>query len=83
MSTLTRRVKQGKRTRPRAVPAALDLLYGVRAIARFMSLSKKQTRTLLKRRAIPCFSLDGVDCALRTSIFDHLKAMELPDGDRS
>ena len=69
-----------KRQRP--IPEKLDLLYGVRAIARFLTLSKGQTRGLIKRGSIPTFELDGVDCALRTSIFDHLKTLEAHHGER-
>lgn len=58
----------------------LDLLFGIAAIARFMGLSKGQARGLVARRAIPCFELDGVACARRSSIVRHLQALEARAG---
>ena len=54
----------------------LDLLFGTRAIARYMGLSRGQARSLVVSRQIPCFELGGVTCARRSSIQRHLLALE-------
>lgn len=76
-------VRLGRRlslTAPRPVPERLDLLFGLAAIARYMGLTKGQVRRLVAQRAIPCFELDGVACARRSSIERHVRGLETMPG---
>ena len=70
----------GRREPP---PKHVGLLLGTKAIADFLGVSKGHARSLIERRAIPTFKLDGTSCAIRASVFDHLKALEAQHGERS
>lgn len=54
----------------------LGILFGLKAVARFMGVSKQQARALSRRGAIPTFELDGVTCARRSAIRQHVEALE-------
>ena len=56
--------------------ASLGLLFGFRSIARFMGVSRNQARALARRGSIPVFVLDGVPCARRSVLVDHIVQLE-------
>jgi len=60
--------------RPPAEP--LELLYGIRAIARYLGLSRRQAWGLVRSGAVPSFDLAGVRCARKASIAAHLARLE-------
>ncbi len=83
LARLARSLARWASRRPAPIPYQLDILYGSRAIARFLGLPKATTRGLIAAGALPTFKLGAVDCALRSSLFDHLKTLEAHRGDRS
>lgn len=61
---------------PEPQPDTLGLLFGYPAIARHLGLTRNQARSLVARRAIPAFLLDGTPCARRDSINRHIARLE-------
>ncbi len=56
--------------------ARLDLLFGTRAIARYIGVTRKQGRALVSGGAIPTFDLAGVTCARRSNVRQHVRLMD-------
>ncbi len=83
LSRFARSLRRWASRRPAPIPYQLDILYGSRAIARFLGLPKATTRGLIVAGTLPTFKLGTVDCALRSSLFDHLKTLEERHGERS
>ena len=79
----TRLRRRLRRLAWRLGPAAeprLDLLFGQRAIARYMGLTRAQGRSILAEGRLPTFELAGVTCARRSSMRRHLRLLEGPSG---
>ena len=62
------------------IPDQLDILFGSRAIARYLGLSKEQTRGLITIGALPVFKLGGADCARRSALSRYIKKQEAQRG---
>jgi excisionase family DNA binding protein len=64
-------------TQPDAAPErGADLLYGVPAIAEFMSLSDRQIYYLIERGNLPSFKIGGRVCARRSTLATWLAEQE-------
>ncbi len=71
------RLSRMRPARSRGAPAGrLDLLFGTRAIARYMGVSRRQGRALVVGGAIPTFELSGVPCARRSTLRRRVRALE-------
>jgi hypothetical protein len=65
----------GRRADP-ADAEPLGILFGIRAVARYLGVTKNQARSLAARGLVPCFDFGGVTCARRTMLRRHIEAME-------
>jgi chorismate-pyruvate lyase len=53
-----------------------DLLFGTRAIGRYLGLSERQARRRIEAGVVPTFQLGGIHCARKSTLEQRLAALE-------
>lgn len=54
----------------------LGILFGIRAVASYLGVTKNQARSLAARGLVPCFDVGDVTCARRAVLRRHIEALE-------